>query len=337
MSKKIKWQFQDLIEVVVATLLNRFDFFMVVSGSRGNGKSTFAIRLAQGVSREFTYLYNFDPERINYYYHSMNLKELYTKKRFMEKIKMLKENKSYKFALRKQLYYTKAMTQRFLQEWNKTGILDEMINITFSRDFYEEKQKQIIKQINLNRDHENLIIACVPKFYTLDNQIRNLTKMHIFVPTRGVAIINTPNKTMILKDKWDTLVNEKIERKWIEKKSKNPNYSLVTTFRGYVRFKSLTTRQEQTYHKVKTEKRNTIAKEEMFIVDKKKNEGYEKVFQDFLHQRIKNPEVLEGIAKGMGLKYESLKRKLRKSLRSSGKPDNLKFYFWDSNFGQKSG
>jgi len=30
-----------------------------------------------------------------------------------------------------------------------------MINVTFNRDFYNEDQKNIIKMINMNRDHKN--------------------------------------------------------------------------------------------------------------------------------------------------------------------------------------
>jgi hypothetical protein len=35
-----------------------------------------------------------------------------------------------------------------LSSWNVISIPDEMINVTFNRDFYSDKQKDIIKMIN---------------------------------------------------------------------------------------------------------------------------------------------------------------------------------------------
>ena len=129
------------------------------------------------------------------------------------------------------MIYTKKETLNFFHQWNKNGIADEMINVTFNRDFYDLDQKNVIKMINMNRDHCNLFIACVPQFQNLDTQIKNLCKIRITVVRRGLAIIQTPNRTIYVKDKWDQATNEKFEREWLQKGISKPTYSKLTTFR----------------------------------------------------------------------------------------------------------
>ncbi|GAG80886.1 unnamed protein product, partial [marine sediment metagenome] len=139
-------------------------------------------------------------------------------------------NENYKFISRRDLLYTKKEVKRFFNDWQRSGVGDEMINISFNRDFYDPEQKDIIKMINMNRDHCNFFIGCIARFKTLDTQIKNLCSMKITIVRRGLAIIHTPNKTVYSKDIWDEQLNEKIERDWLKGGIKNPRYSRLTTF-----------------------------------------------------------------------------------------------------------
>ena len=99
--------------------------------------------------------------------------------------------------------------------------------------------------------------------------------MHIHIVKRGIAIIMTPNKLLTSKDSWDTALNEKIERKQMEKATgRAMAYNKLTNFRGVVKFPALKQELEIKYQKIKDNKRNIIAKEEMNInsEDKKKND-----------------------------------------------------------------
>jgi len=316
----LKW----VIETIVATLLNRFDFFCVVSGDRGTGKSTFSYIIARRVSREFKKLCSFDKDTFERYYKMVKEPKGISREQFAQEIITMNENtkhRPYKFNVGRDLIYTQDETQKFLQKRKSIGILDEMINITFSRDFYQEKQKEIIKQINLNRDHNNLILACVPKFYSIDTQVRNISRMHIFIAERGTGIVMTPNKLVTSKDPWDTKINEQIERKWVgkNKNTRKRVYTRLTTFRGFVKFPALSEKAEAKYQKVKDDKRNIIAKEEMNIEEKKKQEPFEKLYSALLNNEIANIKFLEGMAIGLGFEPEAVKVKLRRRLKKDKK------------------
>lgn len=325
----LKWKFIDLVRMIVATLLNKYDFFLVIEGGTGIGKSTLAYHIASKVSQEFRRLYKLNFTTIKYYYDRIGKEINLTEEEFIQKITTLKANREYLFNPKHALIYTQDELQRALASWHNIAIPDEMINITFNRDFYSEKQKDIIKMLNMFRDHENLTIACVPQFQNLDTQIKNLAKMKITVKKRGVAIIHTPNPVVYSKDKWDAKTNESIEKNWIVKKIRHPNYSKLTTFRGLVRFPPLTKRIESIYQQIKNEKRTTVLKVDMKVDLDKKDDPFEKFFKRFVEGGVKNSAMLEGFAVGLDMNKETLIRKLRKRLAEMNKPTEVTYYYWD--------
>lgn len=330
-NKILKWKLMDLVKTIVATLLNKYDYFMVIEGGTGIGKSTLAFQIAVRVAKEFRKLFSLDHDLIEYYYERVGRKMKFTEEEFVQKILDLKNESAYVFNPISALIYTQDELQRKLSSWHTISIPDEMINITFNRDFFSEKQKDIIKMLNMFRDHENLTIACVPQFQNLDNQIKNLTKMKITVKRRGIAIIHTPNSVVYCRDKWDQATNEKIERDWIMKKINKPNYSKLTTFRGLVRFPALTKRQEIIYQKIKNEKRAVVLKEDMGIenTDDKKEDPIQKIVDLLLNEGIKNGQMIDGYAMGLGLTPPQLRSKIVKELNKMNKPTAISYYYWD--------
>ena len=292
----IRWSMIKLITMIVKILQNEFDCFLVIEGNRGLGKSTLAIHLARGIAREFKKLGSED----------------------------------YRWHWRNSLIYTKKETKHFWHKWRSLGIADEMINVTFNRDFYNEEQKDIIKMINMNRDHCNFFVACVPQFQTLDNQIKGLCKIRITVVRRGLAIVQTPNRTIYVRDKWDQATNEKIERDWLKKGIKNPHYSKLTTFRGILKFPDLKDASKIKYKFVKDLKRNLVAKEEMGIdIDPDKDDPYKETIIMLKEGRIKNGTFLSGLAVAYGYKPESFAQVLRSKLKDQGIDHKLGSYFWE--------
>lgn len=302
---------------------------MVIEGGTGIGKSTLAFHIGSKVAQEFHKLFLLREDAIEYYYNRVAKKQGLSEEEFINKIIKLRDEKAYKFHPSKALIYTQDELQRSLAGWHGISIPDEMINITFNRDFYSEKQKDIIKMLNMFRDHENLTIACVPQFQNLDNQIKNLTKMKITVKKRGVAIIHTPNQTVYCKDKWDQATNEKIEREWIMKKITHPNYSKLTTFRGLIRFPPLSRKQEAMYQQIKNDKRNVVLKDDMHIELKDKQDPFSKAMERLMAGGIKNSAELEGIAFGINMDYGSFKNKVVRELKKMNKPYKISQYFWD--------
>ena len=287
-----------MVFMIAQILQSKFDCFIVIEGNRGLGKSTLAIHLARGLSKEFKKQGSTD----------------------------------YRFHWSRSLIYTKKETKAFLHKWNTIGIADEMINVTFNRDFYNTEQKDIIKMINMNRDHCNLFIACVPQFQTLDSQIKNLCKIRITVVRRGLCIIQTPNRTIYVKDKWDQATNEKIERGWLLKGIRNPHYTKLTTFRGVMKFPALREKSELKYQDVKDRKRNLVAKEEMGITDEKDKESdpVQIAIKMLKEGKVRNGTFLDGIAQGHGMKCSTFKDRIRRNLKDSGEEHKLNNYYWEA-------
>ena len=325
----LKWNIRKLVQMIIATLLNKYDFFIIIEGGTGIGKSTLAFHIASKVAQEFRRLFHLREDVVEYYYERVGRKQGLSAEEFVAKILLLKQNKEYKFLPKRALIYTQDELQKHLASWHNIAIPDEMINITFNRDFYSEKQKDIIKMLNMFRDHENLTLCCVPQFQNLDTQIKNLTKMKITVRKRGVAIIHTPNSVVYSKDKWDQATNEKIEKEWIIKKITKPNYSKLTTFRGLIRFPPLSRRQEAMYQQIKNEKRSVVLKDEMHIKLENDDDPLNKIIQLLVKGGVKNGTMIDGYALGLGMTREQLRGKLVRELRHRGMADGLSYYYAD--------
>ena len=218
----------------------------------------------------------------------------------------------------------------FINSWHSIGIADELINVSFSRDFWLEEQKNLIKLMNMNRDHCNLFISCVPMFQTIDNQLKNLCKMRITVVRRGLAIIQTPNRSIYSADIWDSRANEKIEREWITKGVRHPRYTRLSTFRGIMRFPKLSDEDEKIYIGIKTEQRNLIAQDEMHLEEKKKDDPFEQLIEKLIKTGIKNMQVIDGYAMALGTTPIALQSRIRTRLQGEGRDSKLSNYFWDN-------
>lgn len=307
MPKLLKWSMKRLVDTIVMTLLNKFDMQIYIEGKRGLGKSTLAYELAWLVHCKFRHLERFHPEVIEA---NPQLKGAYT------------------FRPTRDLLYTRDKVIDFFNRWKVTGIADEFINTAFNRDFYQEEQKTLIKMINMNRDHCNLFIGCIPQFQTLDNQIKNLCKIRITVVRRGLAVIQTPNKTIYIKDIWDAVTNEKIEREWIRKGSNKPRYTRLSTVRGVIKFPDLSQKHRDKYEKVKIEERNML----MEIADDKKKtkkDLYGDIVDKLQNQQIKNANILEGMAVALGKNPKTFRSAIQERLKKLGMPSSIDEYFWE--------
>mgnify|MGYP006285636123 CR=1 FL=1 len=290
----LKWSLQRLVKSICDRLLNRFDVFIIIEGRRGLGKSTLGYKLMLLVRREM-------------------------KRRGVV---------GYQFKPRRDLLYQRKEVLKFFHDWKRSGMADEMINVTFNRDFYNEDQKDVIKMINMNRDHNNFFVACVPQFKNLDSQIKNLCSMKITVVRRGTAIIHMPNRTVYSSDIWDERFNEKIERAWLKGGISNPRYSRLTTFRGFLNFPKLTEQQELLYQSIKDEKRNVIAQDKG-LEDVDDRDPFEVVYKALLDGKVKNTAMLEGMMVAHDLNIDSTKSKLRRVLKENSKSTKLTHYYFD--------
>jgi len=326
----MKWQLHDITKMIVSTLLNKYDAFIVIEGNTGTGKSTFAFHVASRVAQEFHRLYMLREDAVEYYYERVGRKMGLTSEEFVLKILKLKEEKRYNFNPQTALVYTQDELQQFLAGWEGISIPDELVNQAFNRDFYSEKQKNIVKMINMFRDHCNLSLACVPSFAVIDNQVKNLTKIKITVKKRGLAIIHTPNKVIYSKDKWDEATNTKIEKEWIIKKLQRPNYSKLTTFRGLVKFPPLSKKQEEQYQQIKNMKRNVVLRDDMGVDQQEADakNPYNIFYKKLVDGGVRNMDIVRGVAEGMGITLNALHSRITKQLKKENKPHLVSEYLW---------
>jgi len=318
---------KQLAMMVVATLLNKFDFYTVVDGERGLGKSTVAFKLSKNVSEIFRRLYKGEIDVMVQIYNILKKENhKYTFEEFIRRLIYLKGRAAYQFRPRDHLIYDQQSAKEALEEWNSVGVFDEFVNIGYSRDFFDKGQKDLIKLINLNRDHTNLTVACIPHFLTADNQLRNLCKLRIYVHKRGEAVILTPNRGVSVRDRWDTDLNVKIESEWRKKGIKNPQWSRLTTFRAIMKTSPLTPQEEAVYQKIKNDKRaNLIVKSEEKTDPVKK--AYQNVYNDLVSLKIKSYDELNGAAISIGVTPDTLRRNLKKMLKDNKELDDLTEYF----------
>lgn len=227
----------DLANIARERQKNRFDFIIVWVGPRGSSKSTGNYKFCHKIgSYEIEFLGNkfdggdFNPER-DMVYSRKDLYELIKRRQF------------------------------------KVVDADELIRAGYNRSFQNSDQQELMTMLNMYRDNFNILGGCIPFFYDLDPDLRNMVFMRIDVIARGVGLIHIRNESLYTNDPWDTQYNKKIEEEWKKNKLKKRNYWELTTFRGIIYWGPLDPRSEAAYERIKRQKKEQAEQER----DDKKN------------------------------------------------------------------
>lgn len=232
------------------------------------------------------------------------------------------------FNFEKNIIFKRDEIMNFLDK-NKFSVMvaDEMINVSYNRDFYSEEQKKLIKMLNMYRDNCNILIACVPNFYDLDKQFRQLCKVRIDIIRRGLGLLHMPLQSVFMPDKWDTDNNSKIEKGFLNNRGDfKPNYNRISTFRGYVKLDPLTLRQAEIYKELKERKRNVVfldesgTKKNLTELDKEnKNLLYKKIADSVIQHPInQRPEFITSQCAILGITETTFKSNLNAELSKQG-------------------
>lgn len=304
------WNLDNFCLMIIEMFIQKFDCFITIEGCRSLGKSTLAIKISKKVSSYIKRIAAEIPEYKKLYEFSLQ--------------NQVNNPKKYKYVL-----YKRDDILNFFNEWNRIAIGDEAINVCFNREFYAEDQKNLIKLINMNRDHLNLFIMCIPQFQVLDNQIKNLCKIRISVVRRGLAVIQTPNKIIYGRDKWDSNNNEKIEREWQMSATKRPRYTRLTTFRGILKFSKLSDKDEALYQSIKNNERNIIRKSLGINDNEEEKDIVDEVIDRLNKGGIKNMEFIKGVAAANNQTIEQLRGKVRRKLDAKKMDNRISHYFTD--------
>lgn len=236
--------------------------------------------------------------------------------------------KYHTFNPEKDIVFTRKQVINFFNNyWKSTGWADEMINVSFNRDFYNEDQKRLIKIMNMNRDHCNLFVACVPQFQTLDNQLKNMCKIRLTVLRRGLAIVQTQNRAIYSTDRWDTKENEKVEKKWLKGGNWKPRYSQLSTFRAILTFPDLTPKQREIYERIKIEKRNEIKAQEES--EAREGDPHNRLYSLLDQGSITSKSQFDNLCFMYGLKPLNAMQNIRNRMRNSGDYRKFMQFFVD--------
>ena len=192
---------------------------------------------------------------------------------------------------------------------NDLIIADEMINVSYRRDFYLEDQKNLIKYFNMYRDSCNVFIGCVPTFVNIDKDLLKMVKMRITVVRRGLAVVQIPNNPMYNPDPWDIEKNRKIEMSWMN--MNKPRYSKLTTFAGYLEFGDLKPTSRKIYEAVKQEKRARLLEPDKANDEK---EPFDRLY-DLVKAKLVTKEELQKYTNIMGISYNVIVTKLNAKLK----------------------
>jgi len=216
---------KDLITIIKGRQTAEFDIIIIISGRRGAGKSTLAWKICRKIGK-------YEIEKDGITYPAGGFKPI------------------------KDMIYTKEEAQKLFKE-QKYGIIlgDESIVLGYNRNFAVTSQQELIKILNQYRSNYNCLILCVPNFYDLDQDIRELCNVRIDLARRGLGVIHFPLDRKFKNDPWDTLNNAKIEQSWSEKGIDRPQFNRLTTFKSLVVFGPLSLKEKKRYEKVRDYKR----------------------------------------------------------------------------------
>lgn len=232
------------------------------------------------------------------------------------------------FSPKRDLVYSREETiQHLASKINGVIFSDEMINVAYKRDFYQEGQKDLLKGFDMYRDSRNVFIGCIPKFIDLDVKIQKVCKLRLSVIRRGVALVQMQLPSIYSNDPWDVRNNQRIESKWALKGTRNPRYGQLTTCRGILYFGDLTKKQRDEYDAIKFEKRG-------HIFDKFTNEELmtdpEQIFMRNIKKEMKagkvTPQSFELLCTIQGKNIDSIRRKINTSLKEEGDDKRWKDY-----------
>lgn len=157
----------SLILKMITHRENKHDAIVVISGSRGMGKSVLGMNLMRILNGE-SYFTEEAMRRLN----------IYQPGDLTETLDKCPDNSSL--------------------------LVDEAINVLFKRDFAKKSQKVNIKIFNTHRDKRLIVFLLVPNFFDIDSSVRNslIIKFWIHVHSRGKAWIFTHENNPATDDPW---------------------------------------------------------------------------------------------------------------------------------------
>jgi hypothetical protein len=207
----------DLAITISELLVSDRDVTIGVGGFTGEGKTTFASKLAKAYAKVTGQYWGFD--RMTW-----NRKELM-----------------------KWIDGTGPEKEGQLPEYSVI-VPDELFLMFYRRNWYEEGQVDAIGTLNMCRDRHLFIIGNVPNLWDLDSAFLSRLRFYVYIPQRGVAWIFQQENNPFGSDPWNIGENKKDFRK-----HKSP--VKIANFICQIEFDDWDEEEKKEYYAIRNKKR----------------------------------------------------------------------------------
>ena len=133
-------------------------------------------------------------------------------------------------------------------------IPDELFLMFYRRNWYENSQVDAIGTLNMCRDRHLFIIGNVPNLWDLDSAFLSRIRFYVYIPERGKAWVFQQENNPFGNDPWNVNENRKIFRK-----EKNP--FKCPNFVCEIAFDDWDEKEKAEYYNIRNEKRIMAIKE----------------------------------------------------------------------------
>lgn len=227
--KKIVWSIKEIVQILMDRQKNAFDGNILVSGDRGNGKSTI-------ISKIFYRFPTFNPWK-----HQVYSRE--------EVIKLLRNEK---YGL---CFDDEAINSGYKRDFQNKSQQELIKMVTMYRDNFNIYASAIPNFFSLDKDLRDLI------FIHLHVIERGIAVVHM--PLQGRLYSQDRWDT-----KNNSKIEQSWNKRMMKNPNFKPPYYRLSTFRGYLLFKDLTPKQKALYLDVKATKRRELYGEEDVVEEK---------------------------------------------------------------------
>lgn len=284
--KAITWTISNLVEVLTGRQANEFDGNMVVSGERGNGKSTL-------INKVFYRIQGFKPWKHQVYNGS-------------DVIRLLK---SQTFGL---CWDDEAINSGYKRNWQSKTQQEQIKVLTAYRDNFNIYASAIPNFFSLDKDLRDLY------FIHLHVIERGIAIVHM--PLQGR--LYSQDKWDV---KYNAKVEDSWGKRMSKDSNFRPPFHKLTTFRGYLFFGDVTDKQKKLYKEIKKKKREDAFMTDEEKAENKEVSFLDRVFGLLIGHKLTSEGIAQMCLLD-GKKYSSITSSLNRMLKDRGDNKTVKEY-----------
>lgn len=285
--KKIEWSIKEIVDFLKERQKNKFDANIVVSGNRGDGKSSL-------IGKIFHRFPNFDPWK----------HQVYDRQSVIDLLK------TQKFGL---CWDDEAINTAYKRDFQDKGQQELIKNVTAHRDNFNIFASAIPNFFSLDKDMRDLYFMHLHVIRRGVAVVHTPTQGRLYLPDKWDSGYNKKEE-----EKWASSMKKSLNFK--------PRYNRLSTFRGYVYFHDMTPKQRELYEKIKTVKREQAFKTAKEKSGETVLSFENKVFNLLKEGKLSNDGLLQSCLVE-GKKYSNVTKTLNGMIKDAGMKGTLREWF----------